>query len=69
MQPLQALLESAGLGKVRRADAGSVIVKLKANEVCAGMPVEVFVRTGERTAMNYFLKLLLDRLNRALTES
>jgi len=44
------------------------MVKLKANEVRAGMPVEVFVRTGERTAMNYFLKPLLDRLNRALTE-
>jgi protease secretion system membrane fusion protein len=44
------------------------MVKLKANEVRAGMPAEVFVRTGERTAMNYFLKPLLDRLNRALTE-
>jgi len=44
------------------------MVKLKANEVRAGMQVEVFVRTGERTAMNYFLKPLLARLNRALTE-
>lgn len=44
------------------------MVKLKANAVRAGMPVEVFVRTGERTAMNYFLKPLQDRLNRALTE-
>jgi hypothetical protein len=26
------------------------------------------VRTGERTAMNYFIKPLLDRTNRALTE-
>jgi protease secretion system membrane fusion protein len=44
------------------------MVKLKANEVRAGMPVEVFVRTGERTAMNYFTRPLLDRLNRALNE-
>ena len=44
------------------------MVKLKQNEIRAGMPVEIFVRTGERTAMNYFLKPLLDRLNRSLTE-
>lgn len=44
------------------------MVKLKSNEVRAGMPVEVFVRTGERTALSYFLKPLLDRLNRSLTE-
>lgn len=41
---------------------------LKAHDIRAGMPVEVFVRTGERTAMNYLLKPLRDRLNRALTE-
>lgn len=44
------------------------MVKLQANEIRAGMPAEVFVRTGTRTAMNYLLKPLLDRLNRALTE-
>jgi protease secretion system membrane fusion protein len=41
---------------------------LKSNEIRAGMPAEVFVRTGERTAMNYLLKPLLDRFNRALSE-
>jgi protease secretion system membrane fusion protein len=41
---------------------------LKSHDIRAGMPVEVFVRTGERTAMNYLLKPLRDRLNRALTE-
>ena len=44
------------------------MAKLKAHEIRAGMQAEVFIRTGERTAMNYFLKPLLDRSNRALTE-
>jgi protease secretion system membrane fusion protein len=44
------------------------MVKLKKNEIRAGMPAEIFIRTGERTAMNYFVKPLLDRMNRALTE-
>jgi len=38
------------------------------HKVRAGMPAEVFVRTGERTMLNYLLKPLVDRLNRALTE-
>jgi protease secretion system membrane fusion protein len=33
-----------------------------------GMPVEVFVKTGERTMMNYLLKPIFDRSNTALTE-
>jgi membrane fusion protein, protease secretion system len=44
------------------------LVKLKKNEVRAGMPVEVFVKTGERTALNYFVKPLMDRLGSALNE-
>lgn len=44
------------------------MVKLKKNEIRAGMPAEIFIRTGERTAMNYLVKPLLDRMNRALTE-
>lgn len=44
------------------------LVMLKKNEVRAGMPVEVFVRTGERTALNYFVRPLIDRLGGALTE-
>lgn len=41
---------------------------LRHHQIRAGMPAEVFVRTGERTLLNYLLKPLLDRLNRALTE-
>jgi protease secretion system membrane fusion protein len=44
------------------------VSQLKQNEIRAGMPVEIFVRTGERTAMNYLMKPLLDRLNRAMSE-
>lgn len=41
---------------------------LRQHQIRAGMPVEVFVRTGERTLMNYLLKPLTDRLQGALTE-
>jgi protease secretion system membrane fusion protein len=44
------------------------MAKLKLHEIRAGMPAEVFIRTGERTPMNYFLKPMMDRMNRALTE-
>jgi protease secretion system membrane fusion protein len=33
-----------------------------------GMPVDLFVKTGERTMMNYLLKPILDQLNMALRE-
>jgi len=42
--------------------------QLRFHQIRAGMPAEVFVRTGERTMLNYLLKPLFDRLNRALTE-
>lgn len=44
------------------------MAQLRSHQIRAGMPAEVFVRTGERTAMNYFTKPLRDRLQRALTE-
>jgi len=42
--------------------------QLRHHQIRAGMPAEVFIRTGERTMLNYLLKPLADRLNRALTE-
>lgn len=42
--------------------------KLGTNEVRPGMPVDVFIKTGERTFISYLLKPLLDRLNAALAE-
>lgn len=37
-------------------------------EVRPGMPVDMFVKTGERTMMNYLFKPLVDRAHSALTE-
>jgi HlyD family secretion protein len=42
--------------------------KLKGQELVAGMPVEVFIQTGERTPLNYMLKPITDYFNRALRE-
>ena len=42
--------------------------KLQRHQIRAGMPAEVFVRTGERTLLNYIINPLTDRLNNALTE-
>jgi membrane fusion protein, protease secretion system len=44
------------------------MTQLRDHQIRAGMPAEVFVRTGERTMLNYLTKPLTDRLNRALTE-
>lgn len=37
-------------------------------KVRPGMPVELFIKTGERTMMNYLMKPLLDRMKVSLTE-
>jgi protease secretion system membrane fusion protein len=37
-------------------------------DVRPGMPVELFVHTGERTMMNYLMKPLVDRAKTSLTE-
>ena len=44
------------------------IAKMKKLQIHAGMPVEVFIRTGERTAWSYLTKPLKDRMNRAMSE-
>ena len=44
------------------------IAKMKKLQIHAGMPVEVFIRTGERTAWSYLTKPLKDRMNRAMIE-
>jgi protease secretion system membrane fusion protein len=42
-----------------------MLAKLK---VLPGMPVELFVKTGERTMMNYLLKPIFDRAHSSMTE-
>jgi membrane fusion protein, type I secretion system len=44
------------------------LAKLEGQELVAGMPVEVFIQTGERTPLNYLLKPILDYFNRAVRE-
>lgn len=41
---------------------------LAKHQIRAGMPVEIFVKTGERSLMNYLLKPILDRLHTSLGE-
>ncbi|WP_078198959.1 HlyD family type I secretion periplasmic adaptor subunit [Cupriavidus necator] len=41
---------------------------LRGHEVRPGMPVEIFVRTGERSMLSYLFKPLVDRTRMALTE-
>jgi protease secretion system membrane fusion protein len=44
-------------------------MKIIANlQIRPGMPVEMFVKTGERTMMNYLLKPVLDHLKMSMTE-
>lgn len=42
--------------------------KLEGQQLVAGMPVEVFIQTGERTPIEYLLKPITDYLNRAMRE-
>lgn len=44
------------------------IAKLEGQRLIAGMPVEVYIQTGERTPFNYLMKPLADYFNRALRE-
>ena len=44
------------------------LVKLDGQELVAGMPVEVYIQTGERTALNYLMKPMTDYFNKALRE-
>jgi protease secretion system membrane fusion protein len=37
-------------------------------DIRSGMPVELFVKTGERTMMNYLLKPVMDRARSSLSE-
>lgn len=42
--------------------------QLRDHQIKAGMQAEVFIRTGERSAMNYLFKPLQDRIRAAMTE-
>ncbi len=44
------------------------LAKLDDQALVAGMPVEVYIQTGERTPFNYLMKPVSDYLNRAMRE-
>jgi HlyD family secretion protein len=44
------------------------LAKLTGQKLVAGMPVEVFIQTGERTPLNYLIKPITDYFNRAARE-
>ena len=44
------------------------LAQLAGQQIRPGMPVEAFVRTGERSMLNYLFKPLLDRTHMALVE-
>jgi membrane fusion protein, type I secretion system len=44
------------------------IARLQGLKLIPGMPVEVFIRTGERTVLSYLLKPLDDQVRRAFRE-
>lgn len=52
--------------QARATDKGTAL--LKEHLVRPGMPVEVFVITGERTMMNYLLRPFVDRIRTSLGE-
>jgi HlyD family secretion protein len=51
--------------QARIAVSASEMDRLGAVKVVPGMPIEVFINTGDRTLVSYFLKPLTDQMNRA----
>ena len=45
------------------------LAKTKTIEIAPGMPVEVFIQTGERTFFEYILRPIIDSFNRAFREA
>lgn len=67
-----ALTDEATRSAYYRAEvtlAPDELAKLGGHAIIPGMPVEVFIRTGERTPLAYLLKPLAEYFNRAFRES
>jgi protease secretion system membrane fusion protein len=54
--------------RVKVTPKGAKLIAEHKMDIRPGMPVELFVKTGERTMMNYLLKPVLDRARSALSE-
>jgi HlyD family secretion protein len=53
---------------VRIAPSAAGLAQLGENTLVPGMPVDTFLRTGNRTALSYLIKPLRDQARRAFTE-
>ena len=53
---------------IRIAIPPEEVARLGNVRLVPGMPVEAFVKTGERTVMSYLMKPLSDQINRAFRE-
>jgi protease secretion system membrane fusion protein len=54
--------------RVKVTPEGAKLVGQHHLNIRSGMPAELFVKTGERTMMNYLLKPVMDRAKSALSE-
>jgi protease secretion system membrane fusion protein len=54
--------------KAKVTPAGARVIAARKLDIRSGMPVELFVKTGERTMMSYLLKPLFDRAKTSMTE-
>ena len=53
---------------VRVTIAEGEIARLNGLKLVPGMPVEAFIKTGDRKVMSYLVKPLTDQMQRALRE-
>jgi HlyD family secretion protein len=53
---------------IRIAMPPEQVARLGEVKLVPGMPVEAFVKTGDRTVMSYLMKPLSDQINRAFRE-
>ena len=54
--------------RARVTKEGQQIIAAKKLDIRSGMPVELFVKTGERTMMSYLLKPVFDRAKSSMSE-
>jgi protease secretion system membrane fusion protein len=54
--------------RARVTPAGSKLIAERKLDIQAGMPADMFVKTGERTMMSYLLKPVFDRSKSSMTE-
>ncbi|MCP4184449.1 MAG: HlyD family type I secretion periplasmic adaptor subunit, partial [Hyphomicrobiales bacterium] len=70
ISPNVVVNEQTGLSfyKVRLAVTEAEFARLNDQLIIPGMPVEVFIKTRDRTALNYLVKPIMDQVHRAFKE-